>query len=327
LPLGQLAAFLCFFLVGLSSAALAADDLYIHFKTTPRVALLRPFADPIDLSLLVTGADGKPVRSGSVAIRLDAPAPARFFSTDFPRVEGTILNEMRLPLRQGRAGWKFLFPIRGEYRLSVDAVADNGAKTSQIFVIHVRENRQKLWALGGFSAALLVLGFAAGRVFTRAGTGTPLLLAAALLVAVPAGSHEPIQSGPSTRGLEIEPATVGKASLVRWRPLESRPPGATVRLTLSIFHLEKGKTVFAIERIAVGEEWSMKFHFPDGAGYRVTTIAEEQGRPPVRSEQAIAVKGVEPPMKAMVPALSYFLGLIAVGLAVGRWTKRRAAAR
>lgn len=325
MPLGRRAAFFGFFVVALSSAALAADGLNIDFKTTPRRQLLRPFADPIDLSLLVTGADGKPVRGGSVAIRLDAPVPGRFFSTDFPLVEGKVLNEMRLPLPQGRAAWKYLFPIRGEYRLSVDALADNGAKTSKVFVFKVRENRQKLWALGGFSVALLVLGFAAGRVFTRASAVVPLLLIAALLAAVTADTHEPIQNGPSSPGLEIEPATVGKASLVRWRSLETASSPSNVHLTLSILHLEKQKLVFAVEKIPVGEDWSMKFHFPDGAGYRVNAVADSPGGPPVRSEQVIAVKGVEPPVKAMVPALSYFMALLTLGLVVGRWTKRRAA--
>ena len=237
-----------------------------------------------------------------------------------------MLNEMRLPLRQGKAGWKYLFPIRGEYRLSVDAVTDDGAKASKTFVFRVKENRQKLWALGGFSAALLVLGFAAGRVFTRASAVVPLLLISVLLAAVTADTHEPMQSGPSSPGLAIEPATVGKASLVRWRLPDTSSAASNVRLTLSILHVEKEKLVFAVEKISVGEDWSMKFHFPDGAGYRVNAVADVPGQPPVRSEQVIAVKGVEPPMKAAVPALSYFMGLLVLGLAMGRWTNRRAAA-
>jgi len=105
---------------------LPAEDLNVSFKTSPGTEFLRPFADPIDLSLLITGADGRPVKLGSVTIRLDAPAPGRFFSTDYPLVEGTLLSEMRLPLRQGKVNWKHLFPIRGEYRLAVDVVADDG---------------------------------------------------------------------------------------------------------------------------------------------------------------------------------------------------------
>jgi len=31
----------------------------------------------------------------------------------------------------------------------------------------------------------------------------------------------------------------------------------------------------------------------------------------------------EPPARAMLPALSFFVAIIALGLAVGRWSKRR----
>jgi hypothetical protein len=326
LPLARLAAYACFFFGALLSSGLAADGSDIYFKTSPRIELLQPFADAVDLSLLITGAGGKPVKDGTVAIRLDAPARGYLFSTDFPLVEGTSLNEMRLPLRQGKANWKYLFPIRGNYQLSVEAIAEDGTKLSKTFVFKVRESRQKLWALAGFSAALLVLGIAAGRIFTRTGGAVILLIASALAAALPASSHVPAPSGPPTQGLEIEPATVGKASLVRWTAPETVRREQTNRfLSLSILHLEKQKIVFAVDKIPVGDEWSMKFHFPDGAGYRVSAVAEATGQPLLRSEQVIAVTGVEPPAKAMVPALSYFVGLIAVGLGAGRWTKRRAA--
>ena len=306
-------------------AAYAADSQNIFFKTTPRVELLRPFADPIDLSLLITGADGKPVKEGSVEIRLDAPKPGRFFSTDFPLLEGTLLNEMRLPVRQGRARWNYLFPIRGEYRLAVDFLGDDGAKASKTFAFAVRENRQKLWALGGFSLALLILGIVAGRIFTRTGAAMILVCGAALSMAFPAGTHVPGESGPPAPGLEIEPAIVGKPTIVRWRITGDTPvtPGSNTFLTLAILHLEKQKVVFAVDKIPVADEWSMKFHFPDGAGYRVSAVAETAGRPPIQRERVIAVSGVEPPAKAMAPALAYFIGLIAAGLAAGRWSKRR----
>ena len=103
-----------------------AEDINIYFKASPRLELLYPYSDPATLTLLVTGADGKPVSQGRVAIGLEAPAPGWFFSTDFPLVEGSRLLDMSLPLRQGRAEWKYLFPIRGEYRLTVEFTALDG---------------------------------------------------------------------------------------------------------------------------------------------------------------------------------------------------------
>ena len=98
-------------------------------------------------------------------------------------------------------------------------------------------------------------------------------------------------------------------------------------LTLAITHLEKRKVVFAVEKIAVAGEWSMKFHFPDGGEYRVTAVGNVTGLAPVRNEQMIAVTGVEPSVSTMVPVLCYFVALIGLGLGVGRWSKRRGAAR
>ncbi len=110
------------------------------------------------MSLLITGADGRPINQGFVEIRLDAPKPGRFFSTDFPFIEGSRLSEMRLALRQGRATWNYLLPIRGEYRLAVDVVTLDGKKASKIFDFRVRENEQKWFILGAFSVGLFLLG-------------------------------------------------------------------------------------------------------------------------------------------------------------------------
>jgi hypothetical protein len=305
-------------------STLWAEELNVYFKTTPRSELLRPFVDPTDLSLLITETDGRPVEQGTVAIRLEAPRPGRFFSTDFPLVEGTVLSEMQLPLRQGRANWKQLFPIRGEYRLSVEVVSRDGSKVSKAFTFDVRENHKKWLALAAFSAGLIALGFVAGRVFTGARESVAsLLAAAALLIGLPGISRAQQPSGMAV--LEIEPATVGRPTGVRWSlPGDGGAGGRTAMLTLSITHLEKKKVVFAVEKIAVAGEWSMKFHFPDGGEYRVAAVGNVAGSAPVRNEQVIAVAGVEPPAAAMMPVLSFFTALIAVGLGVGRWSKRRA---
>jgi hypothetical protein len=324
LPLKSFVSLLIFIVAALFGSALGAEDLNVYFKISPRIELLRPFADPIDLSLLITGADGRPVKQGSVAIRLDAPAPGRFFSTDFPLVEGTLLNEMQLSLRQGRANWKYLFPIRGEYRLAVDVVADDGRKASKTFSFKVRENQEKWLALCAFSAALFILGFAAGRIFTGTRERTVSLIAMALLSGFAPSLNAQPGGAAGPAGLEIEPVTVGKPSILRWSSANGGDANPTGFLTLTITHLEKQKIVFAVEKVPVAREWSMKFHFPDGAEYRVVAFAQVPGEEPIRYQQLVSVTGVEPPMKAMVPVLSYFLAVIVLGLGAGRWSKRRA---
>lgn len=304
-----------------------AEKLNVYFKTTPRPELLRPFIDATDLSLLITGADGRPLKQGTVAVRLEAPHPGRVFSTDYPLVEGTVLSEMQLPLRQGRANWKQLLPIRGEYRLTVDVVASDETKTSRAFTFNVRENQKKWLVLAGFSAGLFVLGFVAGRVFTGVRAGAAMMIVGwALLTGETRVSSAQQSQADSPAALEVESPTVGKPGRVRWKRANTAEGAArTATMTLTVTHLEKQKVVLGVEKIAVDSEWSMKFHFPDAGEYRVAAVGNVPGLAPMRSEQVIAVTGAEPAATAMFPALAYFVALIAVGLGAGRWSKRHGA--
>ena len=195
-----------------------AEDINIYFKASPRLELLHPYSDPATLTLLVTGTDGKPVAQGRVAIGLEAPEPGWFFSTDFPLVEGSRLLDMSLPLRQGRAEWKYLFPIRGQYRLTVEFIAPDGRKVNKTFPLAIRENKQKWFFLGIFTLGLFALGVLAGRIFTGALSNAKRRAAACLLVSMSCVSWS-IEVAAQELGqqkyfgwLEIDPATVGKPS-------------------------------------------------------------------------------------------------------------------
>ena len=323
-----LLAFLLSFFFGSPSWA---EDINIYFKASPRLELLHPYSDPATLTLLVTGTDGKPVVQGWVAIGLEAPARGRFFSTDFPLVEGSRLLDMRLPLRQGRAEWKYLFPIRGQYRLNVEFVAPDGRKVNKSFPLAIRENKQKWLFLGIFTVGLFALGVLAGRIFTGTLSNAKRRAAACLLVSmscIPWSIEIAAQEVGQRKHfgwLEIDPATVGKPSKVRWRLAgEEKAESRAVLLTLTIAHLEKAKTVFSVERLPVEGEFAMSFQFTDGAEYRVTAIAYVTGGQMIRTEQNISVIGVEPPARAVIPAIGFFLVVIALGLGVGRWSRRAA---
>ena len=316
--------------LGFFSPPLWAEDIKIYFKASPRLELLYPYSDPATLSLLVTGIDGKPVAQGRVAIRLEAPVPGWFFSTDFPLVEGSRLLDMSLPLRLGRAEWKYLFPIRGQYRLTVEFIAPDGRKVNQSFPLAIRENKQKWLVLGIFTLGLFVLGVLAGRIFTGALPNAKrraacLLVSMAWLVVSGKVAAQEVGQGKYFGWLEIDPATVGKPSKVRWRLAgEEKVESRAVLLTLTIVHLEKAKTVFSVERLPVEGEFAMSFQFTDGAEYRATAIAYVTGGQMIRTEQNISVTGVEPPARAMIPAIGCFLAVIALGLGVGRWSRRAA---
>jgi hypothetical protein len=333
LSLKNLASFIALVASLLFCSSSWADDIDIYFKASPRLELLHPYSDPATLTLLVTGADGKPVTQGRVAIGLEAPDSSRFFATDFPQVEGSRLLDLSLPLRQGRAEWKYLFPIRGRYRLTVEFTALDGQRATKTFTLAIRENKQKWVFLTIFSLAVFVLGVMAGRIFTsRSIPARKITAGLVVLLASSMASIETVRAQGTERSgqfgwLEIDPATVGKLSKVRWRLSgEANARSHTVLLTLTITHLEKGKMVFSVERLPVESEFAMDFQFTDGADYRVSAIAYATGGRMLRTEQNIAVTGVEPSMREMIPAIGFFLGVIALGLGVGRLSRRAAKA-
>jgi hypothetical protein len=313
------------------SSPLWAEEFNIYFKASPRLELLHAYSDPATLTLLVTGADGRPVAQGSLTIHLDAPKPGRFFSTDFLFVEGSRLLEMNLPLRQGKAEWKYLFPIRGAYLLAAEFVAPDGRKAAKTFNFTIRENRQKWFFLAMFSLALFIFGVVAGRIFTSLGSHHMKGFAACLLLAIgglmslveDAAGQAPRQDE-HIGWLETDPATVGKPTSVRWRlggdGVKENPPAL---LTFTITNTEKGKIVFALERVPVAGEFAMNFQFTDGAEYRLAALAYVVGEPLLRTEKNIAAIAAAPPMRAMIPAISFFVAIVAVGLGVGRWSKLR----
>lgn len=315
----------------LFGAPVAAEKIDVYFKVSPLPERLRPFSEVATLSLLATAADGKPLAGGWLNVRLQAPRPV-FFSTDFPWAEGTALTEMRLPLKTGKVEWKYNFPIRGEYQLLVEALASDGTTSSKTFKFEIREHRGKWVVLGVFTLGLFAVGFIAGRIFTnipRHGTGAMRLICFALgfflVSTATAVAQEAAIDKPIMR-LEIDPPTVGRLSQVRWvREPDGGTSSQSAVLSLAIIHVEKGITVFAVDKILVEGEYSMNFHFIDGAEHRVIAQAALPGGRSARIEQSVSVSGVEPPMSAMLPAMSLFLAVIGLGLGVGRWSRCNAA--
>ena len=305
----------------------SAENLNVYFRTSPIAEQLRPFSEPATLSLLVTEADGKPLSLGWLNVRLEAPR-SRLFSTDFPLVEGSRLIEMRIPLKGGKAEWKYIFPIRGEYQLFVDAWALDGTKTSKTFDLQIREDGTKWLVLTSFTVGLLVLGFVAGRIFTRAPRTTfrmLLLVLSICLIWPQLPGAENVADGKPVGRLDLDVPTVGKPAVLRWTLLgdDARVKRGAL-LSLTITHVEKKKAVFTIERMFVEREYSMKFHFADAAEHRVAATAELPNGRSIRVEQVVAVSGGEPPLSAMVPAFGLFLTTIVLGLGAGRWSRRRA---
>ena len=276
----------------------------------------------------VTRSDGTPFEDGWMQIWLDAPAAGRFFSTDRPFVEGSALLEMRLPIRQGKVEWQYLFPIRGQYRLVVEAVDVNNHKVRRMFYLTVSENERKWIFLGLFTLGLFLLGFVAGRLFTAfnpVSKGNVALWMAVLFVGVIAGDGACLADSKTEKydaHLEVTNPRVGMLSRIHWSLVGLREgERPEINLNLRVTHLGKGKLVFALQKLPVGKGFSLNFQFTDGDEYRIEAIAELDGQALIHAEKTVSVSGIEPPPTAAIPAIGFFLAVISVGLWMGRWSR------
>ena len=163
--IARLVLFLCLFLFARAAPA-QGEGGEIGIQTFPLLKQARPLAEPVRTVLIVLDSNGRALKKGTAHIRLVAPTPGRFFSTDFPVIEGTPLLDLDLPVLQGRAAWEYVFPIRGNYRLEVRATGEEGTETKRVFDLEIKENRIKLFYLAIFALALFVFGFMAGKLFT-----------------------------------------------------------------------------------------------------------------------------------------------------------------
>lgn len=297
---------------------------------------VRPNSEPVTLTLTVADRSGLPSLGGWIDIQLMAPDRGRFLTTDFPLVEGSRLLEMRLPIEKGRASWQYVFPIRGVYRVLVEFNDEEGGRTEKNFQVRVRESRWKYVYLGLFSTVLFLTGVIAGRLFTgpdyRFGRrGIFVLAAVAVLFSVATSLNGANAQVSKSRigqvALGVAPATVGRPSEIRWS-LNGLGIGESqsARLTLTVVHREKERTVFGVNRLPVAGEFSVAFHFTDGSEYGIKTVAELETGELVENEQIVAVTPVEPPARSSVPAIMLALLVVGAGLVVGRWSRTRSLA-
>ena len=312
-----------------------AQEFTFYFNTAPEGAQLNPSRAPATLTLTVKAPDGQVPAAGWIVVRLDAPPPGRFLSTDFPAVEGSRLLEMRLPVIHGKAEWRQILPIRGDYRLAAQFVDAAGAKAEQVFSFRVYENNQKWLFLGAFALGLFVTGVIAGRIFSgprgreTAKLGVwPLLFLTYFVATGESAWAQDDQKRKYFSKIEVASPTVGAPARIHWwlhpAGIEGKP---SARLTLRITHVEKNLLVFSAEKILVAGEFSLDYQFTDGSDHRITAIADIDDGETIRQEQLVSITAVAPPWRAQLPALALFLFLIFLGLWTGRWSRRASVGR
>ncbi len=329
MPLKYLAVTVLTATLFLSTARAGAEEFDLQFKISPAKGRIRPLSEPVSLAVTVARTNGQPAPEGRLLVQLDAPPPGMFISTDFPVVEGTRLLEMSVPLVNGRAEWRQIFPIRGKYRLEADFETTAGSKTVRVFQFTVSESPWKWLVLAGVALGLFIAGIVGARIFSspRAIETAPfvsisaLVLSCACAMAGQTSAREQPARNPRAT-LEIASATVGKPARILWR---LDPAGAdgklAAELSLTITHLEKNLTVFALDKLPVAGEFAFDYQFTDGSDHRVTGVAKTVDGTILRQERSVSVNAAPPPMRAKLQATILFLAIIAAGLALGRWSR------
>ena len=314
-------------LTGLAqTGAAGADNAGIRVQVSPDTTLLRPLKDPATVTVKLDESGRGPVAPVDFSVRLTAPPSGGLVSTDFPLIEGTRLIEMNLAGVPGTLSWEYVFPIRGEYRLDVSATDRQGRRFERSLTLHIRENRAKTAFLAGFVAALFLLGFVAGRIFS-APAGVAAALVLVLFYPGLNRSHgaESNQTAELKGELTITRPQVGVPSIIRWRgidPETGKSVPATV--TLTVMQLEKGREIFALKRLPTGGTLNVAFQFTDASPHRVTASATAENRQhSTEVAETVEVESVTPALGIRAWPVLLFMFAVLAGLAAGRISKRR----
>jgi len=294
----------------------AAADIEVAFS--PELELVTPLDELVAIRVAVRGGAERPV---DLSLKLWAPPRGKFFTTDFPLVEGTQLIQMNVRLPDGRLDWGYAFPIRGTYRLELHAADAAGQAFERTVLIEIKEHWTKWSFLFVFLAGLFTLGLVAGRFFS-AGAVTGLCLIAAIAALLPITNAGPV-SAPVESRLTVSSPRVGSLSTIRWSG-----PGADLRsvgpvdLTMRIAQLEKDRTVFQLNRLATEGSFQFGFQFADASAHLVeTTAALESGQEVVQTRETIQVTSTEPPLRDRLMPVLVSLLVVAAGLITGRMSK------
>ena len=143
----------------------------IEYELDPPAGEIGPDVDVARLTIRVRSQDGA-AAPAKLRIELDAPPGHALVSTDFPVVEGTPLLRAEAFAQDGEHSLTYLFPIRGEYSLRVQATpltndAGAGEAVHANFRFSLHENSNEVLNLALLLAGLLAFGCVSGLILGR----------------------------------------------------------------------------------------------------------------------------------------------------------------
>jgi hypothetical protein len=182
-------------------------------RVVPYEAEAATAQQPVKLTLQAIDRAGKPLTNVRMKVKLMAPAPTPWFTTDFPIVEGTQLLDLQTDAPTGQIQLQQMLPIRGNYQLQVTVTplgVAGGEAIQQTLTLSVPENSLKYQNSAVVALLLAAIGLGGGWVIgakrvTKAGEIAPqpvrLLLSGTTLAAIVALLYVNVSSELSQSGM------------------------------------------------------------------------------------------------------------------------------
>lgn len=169
LPLALVFAFLLALVGSVGALAQVAQGSgTITLTTQPEAGAIVPdeIAAPTKFIIEARGPQG-PLRNALIDFEITAPTFGPLVSSDIPAVEGTTLFKSRFAAPEGRLEFDYVVPIRGTYKVKLQALPGSGATfqpITQEVDLNVRERGSEVVYFWGLVAVLVALGVGAGAV-------------------------------------------------------------------------------------------------------------------------------------------------------------------
>lgn len=151
------------------TTVIAQEAPTISVRTEPATDQIVPDKDLVKTIIEIKDGQGQLTKNIVIDFQVDSPAPSSWISTDFPMVEGTRLHQSRFDAPDGMLELKFVWPIRGDYKLIMRASPAPGTNTSfapitKQLTMHINENPSEGRNLLQFVIGLGILGLVAGMI-------------------------------------------------------------------------------------------------------------------------------------------------------------------
>lgn len=315
-------------------------ELSVSIESNPPVNQIGPDATLAQTIISVVDASGQVVPNAYLNVHVDAPSGNPFVSTDFPVVEGTPLLEYDGVLPAGTLTFDYIYPIRGEYRFTVEAGLNAESITySETLKMNLRENASEVRNLVLLVAFLLSFGLVAGLVIGNGARGhqfvTVSLILAMVAVAsagdqkaqahtgVPVSDVAPFVEEVSDEEITLRYAMDGGAGrvgslnqlILELVDAENQPLREST-FDLEMWHVEDEKTLFAARLFAPNGKADLAFQFFDGAEHEVRVTAQNSAGT-VNLSRVVPVEGISPPFATKVKTVLYAVLLTLAGILTG----------